>query len=507
MALIHPGDDDTVLVSVWLPPKENWNKCYAATGGGGLGADYDFNMISPLTAGFATSFTDAGLTLNNTISANTGLWGLKEEGTVNEALFENLGYRSVHDMAVASKDIINQYYGTDADYSYWTGCSQGGRQGYAAAAKFSTDFDGILAASPARSFDHVGMSTFWPVVVMQNEGEFVPSCVFREFEKAIVKHCDPRDGLADGLISDYDLLMSCSSSFSPSSLVGKKVACPEAGNTTITITPRHANIVKKILRGPSFDEVQYWFGLAPGASFSGTADTVFDKRTHKWIPQPFAPAFGWLKNIIAPQMAPKIQPRNALRVLTDLPTLSYAQYLEAFKASLNISSPYLGDGFLDLAPFHAAGGKLLSWVGLADQFIHPMHVLDFHRSVEATLEDDDETIDINSFYRLFTASGVGHCGGGVGATPANALGALVEWVEHGNAPETLAVKVTNSTERPIDHELCLYPRKKVPFNGTLTCRDPRMHRGFDSDSDSDDLDEYEDAGEYDGEVGLPVEVA
>ncbi|RDW79104.1 uncharacterized protein DSM5745_05956 [Aspergillus mulundensis] len=494
MALTHPGDNDTVFVSVWLPPKEKWNNRYIATGGGGLGAGYEFNMVSPLAAGFATSFTDAGLTLNNTIAPDTGLWGLKEDGTLNEALFENLGYRSTHDMAVASKDIIKQYYRADANYSYWSGCSQGGRQGYAAAAKYPTDFDGILAASPALGFDHVGMSTFWPMVVMQNEGEYVPSCVFRAFEKAIVKHCDPRDGLVDGLISDYDALMSCSSSFSPSSLAGKKVACPETGNNTITISPRQANIVRKILRGPSYAGKQYWFGLAPGASFSGTADTVFDNRTRTWLPKPFAPAAGWLKNIIAPQLhlnnghkahRPFTNTSTAPVTNTttttspDVPTLSYIQYLAAFNASLNFSSPYLSDAYLDLAPFQAAGGKLLSWVGLSDQFIHPMHVLDFHRRLKAQTHvsqshNKTNTADINSFYRLFTAPGVGHCGGGSGSPPANALGALVEWVERGNAPETLAAEVTDSSGRPVNRDLCLFPKKMVSVNGVLACREPRI---------------------------------
>lgn len=60
---------------------------------------------------------------------------------------------------------------------------------------------------------------------------------------------------------------------------------------------------------------------------------------------------------------------------------------------------------------------------------------------------------VNDFYRLFLAPGVAHCGGGAGATPTNALGALVDWVEHGKAPATLPAANGGKTR-----DLCPYPQ-------------------------------------------------
>ncbi|KAL4746209.1 hypothetical protein BDW72DRAFT_207538 [Aspergillus terricola var. indicus] len=477
MALTHPGDNDTVFVSVWLPPHDSWNSRYIATGGGGLGAGYDFNMISPLAAGFAASATDAGLTLNNTIMADSGLWGLKEDGTVNEPLFENLGYRSIHDMAFASKDVIKQFYGVEAKYSYWAGCSQGGRQGYAAAAKYPADFDGILAAAPGLGFGHVGLAAFWPVVVMHNEGEYVPSCIFSKYEAALLESCDPDDGLVDGLISDYDLLMSCPRSFDASTLIGKNVTCREAGNATLTITERHAIIVTKILNGPSNHGKQYWFGTVPGATLSGIADTVFDNATGRWLPKPFLPAAGWLANIIAPQMGIEVEPEHRYRD-TGILTLTYSQYFAAFNMSLALSTPFLGDSYLDFRSFQKSGGKLLTWVGLADQFVHPAHLFDFYASVTKTISPGNSSV-INDFYRIFTAPGVGHCAGGVGPQPVSPMGALMEWVEQGKAPDTLTAKADSSIAREIVRDLCLYPKKSVYRHGELAqygnfeCREPR----------------------------------
>jgi hypothetical protein len=98
-------------------------------------------------------------------------------------------------MAVASKDAIKQFYGSEPHSSYWHGCSQGGRQGYAAAAKYPHDFDGILATAPAIDLPQIIVSDFWGTVVMRNS-EIPPSCVFEEYQKAIIATCDPLDGMS-----------------------------------------------------------------------------------------------------------------------------------------------------------------------------------------------------------------------------------------------------------------------------------------------------------------------
>jgi feruloyl esterase len=144
LSLRHTGADDTVWVNAWLPLKD-WNGRYQATGGGGLAAGFgDAILAGQVGNGYAASTTDGGPTLDHTIDPQSGVWALKAE-----ALQLNLAWRSIHDMAVVSKDAIKQFYGSEPHFSYWHGCSQGGRQGYAAAAKYPHDFDGILATVPA----------------------------------------------------------------------------------------------------------------------------------------------------------------------------------------------------------------------------------------------------------------------------------------------------------------------------------------------------------------------
>ena len=43
--------------------------------------------------------------------------------------FVDFAYRAEHEMAVEAKALIKAFYGRDAQYSYWNGCSGGGREG------------------------------------------------------------------------------------------------------------------------------------------------------------------------------------------------------------------------------------------------------------------------------------------------------------------------------------------------------------------------------------------
>ncbi|KAL2830471.1 Tannase/feruloyl esterase [Aspergillus cavernicola] len=444
VTLTHGTANDTVFVTVALPPRERWNGRYQATGGGGLAAGYDHSLVVPVLSGFAASFTDGGLTLNHTIDPQSGEWGMNNDGTLNRDLMLNLAWRSIHDMALASKHVIHEFYGKPANYSYWNGCSQGGRQGYAAAAKYPTDFDGILAMAPGLSMEYIGPADFWPVVVMANEGQLVPPCVFDAFQRAIVETCDPLDGAVDELLSDYDLLLSCH--FDPQTLVGTKVGCED---TETMITATQARIVGKILDGPRTPEGnKLWYGLAPGATFSGIAGTRSINKA--LVPVPFVPALGWLKYMVL---------RDANY---DFTKMSYAEYFEAFNTSVTIGASFLGADPLNISAFHSAGGKLLSWVGLADEYIPPSSLLNYHDQIATSLGSYSAT---HEFYRVFTAPGVGHCQGGNGPQPLNAMTALVDWVEHGRAPETLPAGTNSANGKVISRDLCLYPKKPVYLEG------------------------------------------
>jgi feruloyl esterase len=60
--------------------------------------------------------------------------------------------------------------------------------------------------------------------------------------------------------------------------------------------------------------------------------------------------------------------------------------------------------------------------------------------------------------RLFMAPGMGHCRGGQGPNTFDAVGALEDWVENGNAPDQIIA--SHATDGKVDRTrpLCPYPQ-------------------------------------------------
>ena len=109
-------------------------------------------------------------------------------------------------MTVKAKAIITAFYGTNSRYSYWNGCSTGGRQALMEAQRFPLDYDGIIAGAPANPHTQIQS---WGVYVgsatLKDRANFIPSSKYPMIHQATVNACDALDGLKDGLISGFQL--------------------------------------------------------------------------------------------------------------------------------------------------------------------------------------------------------------------------------------------------------------------------------------------------------------
>ena len=136
-ATLKPSNDSDIKIEVWMPGAD-WNGKFQAVGNGAFSGTISYAaMRTALARGYATSSTDTGHT------GGGAIWALGHPEKVVD-----FGWRAVHEMTAASKQIIATHYGRRPTFSYFNGCSAGGRQAMKAAQRFPEDFDGIIAGAP-----------------------------------------------------------------------------------------------------------------------------------------------------------------------------------------------------------------------------------------------------------------------------------------------------------------------------------------------------------------------
>jgi feruloyl esterase len=154
-----PPSSDQVRISVWTPI-DNWNGRFQGTGGGGFsGGSPDAVPVTVLQAGYAAAGTDTGP--SDALANIFGTFAVSPDGTPNSQLINDFGYLGIHEMTVAGKTLVREFYGRTSFYSYWNGCSTGGRQGIMEAQRYPDDYDGIAAASPAINWTKLHPAQLW----------------------------------------------------------------------------------------------------------------------------------------------------------------------------------------------------------------------------------------------------------------------------------------------------------------------------------------------------------
>jgi len=269
----HPGENDVVNVEVWLPT-DKWNGRIQASGGDGWGAGLTplafKTMAGAISEGYATLSTDAGLQTTNNPSVDVNAWALASPGDVNLYLLQNLATVSLNDAAIIGKSVVKSFYGQPAKYSYFTGCSQGGRQGYALAQRYPDAYDGIAASAPAVNWDELITHMYSPPQFMHERGQAPRQCELNAITAAAIKACDGDDGVVDKIVSYPE---KCA--FDAKTLVGTTINCTETGGS-ITISSLAAEVATVVWGGLERPDNKstYYPGLSKDAPFFGLANTT-----------------------------------------------------------------------------------------------------------------------------------------------------------------------------------------------------------------------------------------
>lgn len=305
------------------------------------------------------------------------------------------------------------------------------------AQRYPTAYDGILASAPAINWPEFIVAEYWPQFVMNQMKTHPPPCVIDAITAAAVKLCDGDDGVKDSVISQPSRCQ-----FDPLTTVNHIANCSE---NTVTITQNDALVVQSIWDGMRSTNGSFlWYGLEKGAPLSGGLSITTCSTPSNCTGIPFPVSTEWISQFI-------LQNPSA-----DITQMSHEQYQQILEYSRKKYDPIIGTNKPDLSTFKQAGGKLVTWHGLADQLIFPKGTEKYYNEVE---ELDSSVRD---FYRLFFAPGVQHCEGGNGEIPVDPLESVVNWVEKGIAPETLLGKTEDGSK---SRKLCPYPLVSVYKGG------------------------------------------
>ena len=405
--------DTEIGFEVRLPT--TWNGKFYFQGGTGF-----VGSIAAAGPGLMRGYAEAATDTGHQGSPADASWALN-----NPERQINFGYRAVHSVTIAAKQIVQAFYGRTPAQSYFEGCSNGGRQALMEAQRYPTDFNGIIAASPG--LDWTGLTMVWnwnaqALKLAPNLASKVPMIA-----AAVLEECDARDGLRDGLISDA---RRCR--FNPRAL-----QCP-AGDGPNCLTPDEVRTLLKIYGGAvNPDQEQIYPGLSYGHEDGADGWSRWVTGSGTTPPVDFSLADGYLRFFIFGPAFDSLTFNFATDPARVLPTGDF----------MNATDP-------DLSQFKANGGKLLMWNGWADPVAMPVRTVRYFLDVADTLGED--TLQ---FSRLFMAPGVHHCGGGSGPNNFDMLGPLESWVEHGTAPDRIIASHLTGNAVDRTRPLCAYPRE------------------------------------------------
>ncbi|KAL1889090.1 hypothetical protein Sste5346_009155 [Sporothrix stenoceras] len=514
LAYHHAGTKDQVDLWYWLPAPDAFQNRFLATGGGGYAiTSGQRGLGTGMVYGAATGTTDGGF----------GSWNaqltdvlLKANGTINYELLYAFGYKAIHEMTIIGQQLTKNYYGGNNYtagggrlYSYYSGCSEGGREGWSQVQRYGSQFDGVAVGAPAfrQAFLQV-MHLFGAAV--EAEHEYYPSsCELAKISSDAIKACDELDGKKDGVVSRTDL---CRLHFNATSSVGEKYKCGAMGGRPMPpvgpsgglpggppgVPARRGELVCRQFGAPPAPPSQgivsakaadvanaFWRGLfdsktgrqvyisyPPSASFADTA-TAFDATTDTY--GPFLTGMGttFVNMFLREQavMAPNtLLGLSSARNLTgDQLTAWILEGLQKYSDSLQTDWPYLGD-------YHKNGGKILHYHGESDNSIPVGSSVLYHDSVRRTMYPgqsyNESHAALADWYRLFLVPGAGHCSPNPeqanGPFPQTILDSLIAWVEHDENPARLNATVFGTGDLAGQNQtLCSFPLRPLwTNNGT-----------------------------------------
>jgi hypothetical protein len=377
-------------------PTKTWNGRYFQVGCGGFCGQINIqNCGDMLAKDFAVAADNMGHVGD---FLKDPVWGS------DPALRADFGRRSTHVTAVVAKAVVERFYGGAPAYSYFRGCSTGGREGLSEAQHYPADFNGIVAGDPAFAGRLGAISNTWDAQNLSRpDGTLIMGPAKRlVLHKAVLAQCDGLDGLKDGIIMDprachFDSKsLQCKSDDGPSCLTSEEVAA-----SLKTYAGAHDSQGTRLYPGGAeFGSELAWENVNPLAE-GAQRFTVF-----------------------TPNRGPDYTYRQ----------FDFDKDVEAAKASSALYDPVAPGEAPDLTAFQAMGGKLIVYHGWADPGVSPLGTLDYYANVSKRQGGLAKT---RGWFRVFMVPGMFHCRGGDAPNTFDFMPSIIGWVEGGALPDAV----------------------------------------------------------------------
>jgi Tannase and feruloyl esterase len=464
LGAIHPATYNAPDINFEVNLPTRWNGKSLQFGGGGFNgrtitglghyAKQPQSEQTPLARGYVTLGSDSGHQSGISFDGRFFLF--------DEAL-RNYGHEQIkktHDVAMT---LVEARYGTQSQYNYFIGGSQGGHEAFDAVQRYPNDYHGAVAGYPAHNVVmlHLSANRYARALQAHEGASWISPAKARAFSAAVYAACDGLDRVEDGIISDVAACRAATANFK---LLDSKnpIRC-SGGRDTGDSCLSDAQIEALNVMDTPYD-----------LGFSVFADDEKNSVFPKWTPFEGSTFFdGGSPNLGAegPEQALQFGPGDAtpryaiaqdltLDTMRDFDPMKYAGRIGTLVEQISANST-------NLDRFRQKGGKLIFFHGLVDDYIPVYSSIQYYERLQGRYEQDT----LEDFVRFYTIPGMGHVTGVFNAR-ISTLDALEAWVEHGQAPAELVASDANDATAGRTRPVCRYPQWPR-YNGSGNANEAR----------------------------------
>jgi tannase len=382
-------------------------------------------------------------------------------------------YQALGELTTVAKPLLQGFYATNSKiYTYFEGCSDGGRQGLSQIQRYGDLYDGVILGAPAIRYGQLQTSHLYSNVVEQTLDYYPSICEFDKIVNATIAACDPLDGRTDGVISRSDL---CMLNFDMTSIVGESYSCAAASDGSSpaeegSVSAKGIAVAQAIYDGlHNLAGDRAYVSYQVGSDFTDAA-TLYNSDDDSWGLEiarkggEYVAKFVELLNIDNLSNLDNV----TYDTLVDWMTIGFERYSDSLQTSLP-----------DLTTFQSHGGKMIMYHGESDPSIPTASSVRYWQSVRSVMygneSDADSLAAISEWYQLYLVPGADHCKRNTlqpnGPYPVGIVYAVIDWVEFNQEPSALNATVNFGAYAGEVQGLCKWPTRPLwqGSNSTFDC--------------------------------------